>query len=201
MTIPFVIESSGRGERSYDIYSRLLKDRIVLLCSEVNDATASLICAQLLFLESQDPEKEISLYINSPGGSVTAGMAIYDTMQFIAPPVATLCIGQAASMGAFLLAGGAKGMRYSLPNSRIMIHQPSSGCQGQITDMDIHVREGQRLKKNLNRILAENTGSTLAKIAAATERDNFMSPEEALKFGLIDRILTSRSDAALPAGN
>ncbi|MCQ2444356.1 MAG: ATP-dependent Clp protease proteolytic subunit [Mailhella sp.] len=201
LTIPFVIESSGRGERSYDIYSRLLKDRIVLLCSEVNDATASLICAQLLFLESQDPEKEISLYINSPGGSVTAGMAIYDTMQFIAPPVATLCIGQAASMGAFLLAGGAKGMRYSLPNSRIMIHQPSSGCQGQITDMDIHVREGQRLKKNLNRILAENTGSTLAKIAAATERDNFMSPEEALKFGLIDRILTSRSDAALPAGN
>ena len=197
MTIPFVIESTGRGERSYDIYSRLLKDRIVLLCDEVNDATASLICAQLLFLESQDPEKEISLYINSPGGSVTAGMAIYDTMQFIAPPVATLCIGQAASMGAFLLAGGARGMRYSLPNSRIMIHQPSAG---QITDMDIHVREGLRLKKNLNRILAENTGNSVSRIAAATERDNFMSAEEALKFGLIDRILTTRRDVADKAG-
>ncbi|MBO6002822.1 MAG: ATP-dependent Clp protease proteolytic subunit, partial [Mailhella sp.] len=141
-TIPFVIENTGRGERSYDIYSRLLKDRIVLLCDEVNDATASLICAQLLFLESQDPDKEISMYINSPGGSVTAGMAIYDTMQFIASPVSTLCIGQAASMGAFLLAGGEKGLRYSLPNSKIMIHQPSSGYQGQITDLDIHVREG-----------------------------------------------------------
>ena len=158
------------------------------------------ICAQLLFLESQDPEKEISLYINSPGGSVTAGMAIYDTMQFIAPPVATMCIGQAASMGAFLLAGGAKGMRYSLPNSRIMIHQPSAGVQGQITDMDIHVREGMRLKKNLNRILAENTGNTLARVSAATERDNFMSAEEALKFGLIDRILSSRHDVAALAG-
>lgn len=200
MTIPFVIESTGRGERSYDIYSRLLKDRIVLLCDEVNDATASLICAQLLFLESQDPEKEISLYINSPGGSVTAGMAIYDTMQFIAPPVATMCIGQAASMGAFLLAGGAKGMRYSLPNSRIMIHQPSAGVQGQITDMDIHVREGLRLKKNLNRILAENTGNSLSRVAAATERDNFMSAEEALKFGLIDRILSSRHDVVALAG-
>ena len=183
MTIPFVIESTGRGERSYDIYSRLLKDRIVLLCDEVNDATASLICAQLLFLESQDPEKEISLYINSPGGSV-----------------ATMCIGQAASMGAFLLAGGARGMRYSLPNSRIMIHQPSAGVQGQITDMDIHVREGLRLKKNLNRILAENTGNSLSRVAAATERDNFMSAEEALKFGLIDRILSSRHDVAALAG-
>lgn len=200
MTIPFVIETSGRTERSYDIFSRLLKDRIVLLCGEVNDATASLICAQLLFLESQDPEKEISLYINSPGGSVTAGMAIYDTMQFIAPPVVTLCIGQAASMGAFLLAGGAKGMRYSLPNSRMMIHQPSSGCQGQITDMDIHVREGQRLKKTLNRILAENTGNSMARVTSATERDTFMSAEEALKFGLIDRILTSRRDVAEAAG-
>lgn len=195
-TIPFVIENTGRGERSYDIYSRLLKDRIVLLCDEVNDATASLICAQLLFLESQDPDKEISLYINSPGGSVTAGMAIYDTMQFIASPVSTLCIGQAASMGAFLLAGGAKGLRYALPHSRIMIHQPSSGYQGQITDLDIHVREGQRLKKLLNGILAENTGSTVARITAATERDNFLSAEEALKFGIIDRILTSRSDIA-----
>lgn len=199
-TIPFVIESTGRGERSYDIYSRLLKDRIVLLCDEVNDSVSSLICAQLLFLESQDPEKEISLYINSPGGSVTAGMAIYDTMQFISPPVATLCIGQAASMGAFLLAGGAKGMRYSLPNSRIMIHQPSAGVQGQITDMDIHVREGLRLKKNLNRILAENTGNSAQRIAAATERDNFMSAEEALKFGIIDRIISSRADVAGKAG-
>lgn len=200
VTIPFVIENSGRGERSYDIFSRLLKDRIVLLCDEVNDATASLICAQLLFLESQDPEKEIYMYINSPGGSVTAGMAIYDTMQFIAPPVATMCIGQAASMGAFLLAGGAKGMRYSLPNSRIMIHQPSSGTQGQITDMELHVKEGLRLKKMLNSILAENTGKTEKVVAAATERDNFMSPEEALKFGIIDRILTSRRDVADIAG-
>ena len=200
MTIPFVIETSGRSERSYDIYSRLLKDRIVLLCDEVNDSTASLICAQLLFLESQDPEKEIYMYINSPGGSVTAGMAIYDTMQFIAPPVATMCMGQAASMGAFLLAGGAKGMRYALPNSRIMIHQPSAGTQGQITDMELHVKEGLRLKKNLNRILAENTGNTEKAVAAACERDNFMSAEEAVKFGLIDRILTSRRDVADIAG-
>ena len=200
MTIPFVIENSGRGERSYDIFSRLLKDRIVLLCDEVNDATASLICAQLLFLESQDPEKEIYMYINSPGGSVTAGMAIYDTMQFIAPPVATMCMGQAARMGAFLLAGGAKGMRYALPNSRIMIHQPSAGTQGQITDMELHVKEGLRLKKNLNRILAENTGNSEKVVAAACERDNFMSAEEAVKFGLIDRILTSRRDVAAIAG-
>ena len=200
VTIPFVIENSGRGERSYDIFSRLLKDRIVLLCDEVNDATASLICAQLLFLESQDPEKEIYMYINSPGGSVTAGMAIYDTMQFIAPPVATMCMGQAASMGAFLLAGGDKGMRYALPNSRIMIHQPSAGTQGQITDMELHVKEGLRLKKNLNRILAENTGNSEKAVAAACERDNFMSPEEALKFGIIDRILTSRRDVADIAG-
>ena len=200
VTIPFVIENSGRGERSYDIFSHLLKDRIVLLCDEVNDATASLICAQLLFLESQDPEKEIYMYINSPGGSVTAGMAIYDTMQFIAPPVATMCMGQAASMGAFLLAGGDKGMRYALPNSRIMIHQPSAGTQGQITDMELHVKEGLRLKKNLNRILAENTGNSEKAVAAACERDNFMSPEEALKFGIIDRILTSRRDVADIAG-
>ena len=194
--IPFVIENSGRGERSYDIFSRLLKDRIVLLCDEVNDTTASLICAQLLFLESQDPDKEISMYINSPGGSVTAGMSIYDTMQFISAPVSTLCIGQAASMGAFLLAGGEKGMRYALPNSRIMIHQPSSGYQGQITDLDIHVKEGQRLKKMLNSILAANTGNTAARITAATERDTFLSAEEALRFGIIDRILTSRRDIA-----
>ena len=194
--IPFVIENSGRGERSYDIFSRLLKDRIVLLCDEVNDTTASLICAQLLFLESQDPDKEISMYINSPGGSVTAGMSIYDTMQFISAPVSTLCIGQAASMGAFLLAGGEKGMRYALPNSRIMIHQPSSGYQGQITDLDIHVKEGQRLKKMLNSILAANTGNTAARITAATERDTFLSAEKALRFGIIDRILTSRRDIA-----
>ncbi len=192
--IPFVIENTGRGERSYDIFSRLLKDRIVLLCDEINDTTASLICAQLLFLESQDPDKEISMYINSPGGSVTAGMSIYDTMQFISSPVSTLCIGQAASMGAVLLAGGEKGMRYSLPHSRIMIHQPSSGCQGQITDLDIHVREGQRLKKLLNGILAATTGNSAVRITAATERDNFLSAEEALKFGIIDRILTSRRD-------
>jgi len=188
--------TADAGERSYDIFSRLLKDRIVLLCDEVNDTTASLICAQLLFLESQDPDKEISMYINSPGGSVTAGMSIYDTMQFISAPVSTLCIGQAASMGAFLLAGGEKGMRYALPNSRIMIHQPSSGYQGQITDLDIHVKEGQRLKKMLNSILAANTGNTAARITAATERDTFLSAEKALRFGIIDRILTSRRDIA-----
>ena len=192
MTIPFVIENSGRGERSYDIFSRLLKDRIVLLCDEVNDSTASLICAQLLFLESQDPEKEIYMYINSPGGSVTAGMAIYDTMQFIAPPVATMCMGQAASMGAFLLAGGAKGMRYALPNSRIMIHQPSAGTQGQITDMELHVKEGLRLKKNLNRILAENTGKPFEQVAADCERDYFMTAEEAMEYGLVDKVIYKR---------
>ena len=198
--IPYVVEQTGRGERTYDIYSRLLLDRIVFVSGEVNDEMANAVCAQLLFLESQDPEKEIYMYINSPGGSVTAGMAIYDTMQFIAPPVATMCMGQAASMGAFLLAGGAKGMRYALPNSRIMIHQPSAGTQGQITDMELHVKEGLRLKKNLNRILAENTGNSEKAVAAACERDNFMSPEEALKFGIIDRILTSRRDVAAIAG-
>ena len=194
MTIPFVIENSGRGERSYDIFSRLLKDRIVLLCDEVNDSTASLICAQLLFLESQDPEKEIYMYINSPGGSVTAGMAIYDTMQFIAPPVATMCMGQAASMGAFLLAGGAKGMRYALPNSRIMIHQPSGGFQGQASDIEIHAREILDLRQRLNKIYVERTGQTLKTIEKAMERDNFMTPQEAKDFGLIDEIITSRED-------
>ena len=189
-----VIETTGRTERAYDIYSRLLKDRIILLGEEVNDYVASLICAQLLFLESQDPEKEISLYINSPGGSVTAGMAIYDTMQFVAPPVATLCIGQAASMGAFLLAGGANGMRYVLPNSRVMIHQPSGGFQGQVTDIDIHAREVLRMKKNLNAILAANVGKPEEQVAEDTERDYFMTAEEAVKYGIVDKILTSRHD-------
>ena len=194
MNIPMVIETTGRSERAYDIYSRLLKDRIILLGTEVNDTVASLICAQLLFLESQDPEKEISLYINSPGGSVTAGMAIYDTMQFIAAPVTTLCMGRAASMGAFLLAGGAKGKRYALPHSQIMIHQPSGGYQGQVTDIEIHTKEVLRMKKNLNTILAANTGQTLKKVAADTERDNYLTAETALEYGLIDNILVSRQD-------
>lgn len=194
MNIPMVIETTGRTERAYDIYSRLLKDRIILLGTEVNDAVASLICAQLLFLESQDPEKEISLYINSPGGSVTAGMAIYDTMKFIACPVTTLCMGRAASMGAFLLAGGEKGKRFALPHSQIMIHQPSAGYQGQATDIEIHAKEVLRMKKDLNAILAENTGQSVKKVTADTERDNFLTAEEALKYGIIDNILTSRHD-------
>ena len=189
-----VIETTGRTERAYDIYSRLLKDRIILLGTEVNDAVASLVCAQLLFLESQDPEKEISLYINSPGGSVTAGMAIYDTMKFIACPVTTLCMGRAASMGAFLLAGGEKGKRFALPHSQIMIHQPSAGYQGQATDIEIHAKEVLRMKKDLNTILAENTGQSIKKVTADTERDNFLTAEEALKYGIIDNILTSRHD-------
>lgn len=194
MNIPMVIETTGRTERAYDIYSRLLKDRIILLGTEVNDAMASLICAQLLFLESQDPEKEISLYINSPGGSVTAGMAIYDTMKFIACPVTTLCMGRAASMGAFLLAGGEKGKRFALPHSQIMIHQPSAGYQGQATDIEIHAKEVLRMKKDLNSILAANTGQRIKKVTADTERDNFLTAEEALKYGIIDNILTSRHD-------
>ena len=194
MNVPIVIETTGRTERAYDIYSRLLRDRIVLLGEEVNDYVASLVCAQLLFLESQDPEKEISLYINSPGGSVTAGMAIYDTMQFIASPVATLCIGQAASMGAFLLAGGARGMRFALPNSRILIHQPSAGYAGQATDINIHAREVLRLKDRLNAILAANTGQSKEKVAEDTERDYFMTAGEARDYGLVDTILVSRHD-------
>ena len=194
MNIPMVIETTGRTERAYDIYSRLLKDRIILLGTDVNDTVASLICAQLLFLESQDPEKEISLYINSPGGSVTAGMAIYDTMKFIACPVTTLCMGRAASMGAFLLAGGEKGKRFALPHSQIMIHQPSAGYQGQATDIEIHAKEVLRMKKDLNSILAENTGQSIKKVTADTERDNFLTAEEALKYGIIDNILTSRHD-------
>lgn len=194
--VPVVIETTGRSERAYDIYSRLLKDRIILLGTEVNDTVASLICAQLLFLESQDPEKEIYLYINSPGGSVTAGLAIYDTMRYITSPVATVCLGLAASMGAFLLAGGQQGLRFALPNCQVMIHQPSGGFRGQATDIEIHAREILRLKKRLNEILAENTGQSFEKVAEATERDNYLTPEEAKEFGLIDRILTSRKDLA-----
>lgn len=194
MPVPIVIESNGRSERAYDIYSRLLKDRIVLLGTPVDDQIASLICAQLLFLESEDPEKPIYMYINSPGGSVTAGMAIYDTMQFVSAPVSTLCMGQAASMGALLLSAGAEGMRYSLPNSRIMIHQPSGGFQGQASDIDIQAREVLRLKQRLNEILASHTGKTVNQVALDTERDYFMGAEEALAYGLIDQVLTSRQD-------
>ena len=194
MTVPIVVETSGRTERAYDIFSRLLKDRIVLLGSEVNDAVASLICAQLLFLESQDPEKEIYLYINSPGGSVTAGMAIYDTMNYITPPIATVCMGRAASMGAFLLSAGQKGMRYALPNSQVMIHQPLGGFQGQATDIDIHAREILRMRETLNGLLAKHTGQPIEKIAQDTERDNFMTAEMAQAYGLVDKALASRRD-------
>ena len=194
MTVPIVVEKSGRTERAYDIFSRLLKDRIVLLGSEVNDAVASLICAQLLFLESQDPEKEIYLYINSPGGSVTAGMAIYDTMNYITPPIATVCMGRAASMGAFLLSAGQKGMRYALPNSQVMIHQPLGGFQGQATDIDIHAREILRMRETLNGLLAKHTGQPIEKIAQDTERDNFMTAEMAQAYGLVDKVLASRRD-------
>ena len=194
MTVPIVVETSGRTERAYDIFSRLLKDRIVLLGSEVNDQVASLICAQLLFLESQDPEKEIYLYINSPGGSVTAGMAIYDTMNYVTPPVATVCMGRAASMGAFLLSAGQKGMRYALPNSQVMIHQPLGGFQGQATDIDIHAREILRMRETLNGLLSKHTGQPLEKISQDTERDNFMTAEMAQAYGLVDKVLTSRRD-------
>ena len=194
MTVPIVVETSGRTERAYDIFSRLLKDRIVLLGSEVNDAVASLICAQLLFLESQDPEKEIYLYINSPGGSVTAGMAIYDTMNYITPPIATVCMGRAASMGAFLLSAGQKGMRFALPNSQVMIHQPLGGFQGQATDIDIHAREILRMRETLNGLLAKHTGQPIEKIAQDTERDNFMTAEMAQAYGLVDKVLASRRD-------
>ncbi|WP_272699995.1 ATP-dependent Clp endopeptidase proteolytic subunit ClpP [Desulfovibrio sp. Fe33] len=194
VAIPMVIETTGRTERAYDIYSRLLKDRIILLGSAIDDHVASLICAQLLFLESEDPEKEIYMYINSPGGVVTAGMAIYDTMQYISAPVATLCLGQAASMGSLLLAAGAKGMRYALPHSRILIHQPLGGAQGQASDISIHAKEILRMKDELNGILAHHTGQSLEKITADTDRDYFMSSEEALEYGLIDKVMTSRAD-------
>ena len=192
--IPMVIETSGRSERAYDIYSRLLKDRIVLLGTPVDDHVASLICAQLLFLESEDPEKEIFMYINSPGGLVTAGMAIYDTMQYISAPVSTLCMGQAASMGALLLCAGEPGMRYALPNSRIMIHQPSAGFRGQATDIDIHAREVLRQKERLTEIMAKHTGRSVEEIAERTERDHFLSAEEAKDLGLVDKVLTSRRE-------
>ena len=190
--VPMVIEQTSRGERSYDIYSRLLNDRIVMLCEEVNDTTASLVVAQLLYLESQDPEKDISLYINSPGGSVTAGMAIYDTMNFIKCDVSTICVGMAASMGAFLLSSGAKGKRLALPNSEIMIHQPSAGTQGQVTDMAIHLKRLEIIKNRMNHILAENTGKPLEQVIADCERDNFMLAEEAKEYGLIDRVIAKR---------
>jgi ATP-dependent Clp protease protease subunit len=187
--VPYVVEQTSRGERSYDIFSRLLNDRIIFLSEEVNDTTASLIVAQLLYLENQDPDKDIQFYINSPGGSVTAGMAIYDTMQYIKCDVNTICVGMAASMGAFLLAAGTKGKRMALPNAEIMIHQPSAGTQGQITDMAIHMKRLQSIKDRMNQILAEKTGKPLDEVAAACERDNFMTPEEAIEFGLIDRIV------------
>ncbi len=187
--VPMVVEQSNRGERSYDIYSRLLKDRIIFLGEEVNDVTASLVVAQLLFLAAEDPDKDISLYINSPGGSVTAGMAIYDTMQYIHPDVSTICIGMAASMGAFLLAGGAKGKRYALPNAEVMIHQPSGGARGQATDIQIHAENILRTKAKLNQILADNTGKPVEDVARDTERDNFMSAEEAKIYGLIDEVI------------
>lgn len=190
--VPMVIEQSGRGERAYDIYSRLLKERVIFLVGPVNDSVANVIVAQLLFLESENPDKDISLYINSPGGSVSAGMAIYDTMRFIKPNVSTLCTGLAASMGAFLLAAGTKGKRFSLPNSRIMIHQPSGGAQGQATDIEIQAKEILYLRERLNGILAENTGRTIEEIRRDTERDNFMSAEEAEKYGMIDKVLVTR---------
>ena len=188
--VPMVVEQSNRGERSYDIYSRLLKDRIIFLGEEVNDVTASLVVAQLLFLAAEDPDKDINLYINSPGGSVTAGMAIYDTMQYIKPDVSTISIGMAASMGAFLLAGGAKGKRYALPNAEVMIHQPSGGARGQATDIRIHAENILRTKAKLNQILAENTGKPVEEVERDTERDNFMSAEEAKAYGLIDAVIT-----------
>ncbi len=194
--VPMVVEQSPRGERAFDIYSRLLKERIIFLGSGVNDDVSNVIVAQLLFLEAEDPEKDITFYINSPGGSVTAGMAIYDTMQYVKCDIATLCMGQAASMGAFLLAAGTKGKRYSLPNSRIMIHQPMGGFQGQATDIDIHAKEILRMKGDLNKMLAKHTGKTLKKITADTERDYFMSAAEAQKYGLIDKVLTNREELA-----
>jgi len=193
--IPMVIEQSGRGERAYDIYSRLLKERVVFLVGPVNEISANLIVAQLLFLESENPDKDISFYINSPGGSVSAGLAIYDTMQFIKPDVSTLCIGQAASMGALLLCAGSKGKRFCLPNSRVMIHQPMGGFQGQASDIEIHAKEILYLRGKLNEIMAKHTGKSVEQIARDTDRDNFLSGDEAMQYGLVDRILTSRTEA------
>ena len=190
--IPYVVEQTSRGERSYDIFSRLLNDRIIILSEEVNDTTASLIVAQLLYLEAQDPDKDIQMYINSPGGSVTAGMAIYDTMQYIKCDVSTICVGMAASMGAFLLSAGTKGKRLALPNAEIMIHQPSAGTHGQVTDMAIHLKRLEIIKRRLNNILAENTGTSVETVTADCERDNFMTAEEAKEYGLIDKVIYSR---------
>ena len=190
--IPVVVEQTAKGERSYDIYSRLLKERVIFLVGEVNDQVANLVVAQLLFLESENPDKDISLYINSPGGVVTSGMSIYDTMQFVKPDISTLCIGQACSMGAFLLTGGAKGKRFALPNSRMMIHQPLGGFQGQASDIEIHAKEILSLKHKLNQILADNTGQDIETVANDTDRDNFMSSEAAVEYGLIDKVLNSR---------
>jgi len=192
--VPIVIEQSGRGERAYDIYSRLLRDRVVFIVGPINEQTANLVVAQLLFLESENPDKDIALYINSPGGTVSAGLAIFDTMQFIKPDVSTICVGMAASMGSFLLAAGAKGKRYSLPNSRIMIHQPHGGAQGQASDIEIQAREILYLRERMNKILAERTGQSAEKIAKDTDRDNFMSAEDAVSYGLIDKIFVKRSE-------
>lgn len=190
--VPIVVEQTNRGERSYDIFSRLLKDRIIFLGDEVNDQTASLVVAQLLFLEAEDPDKDINLYINSPGGSITSGMAIYDTMQYIKPDVSTICIGMAASMGAFLLAAGAKGKRFALPNSEIMIHQPLGGTRGQVTDIKIHAERLLKIKERLNQILSERTGQPYEKVVVDTERDNFMTAEDALAYGLVDKVMEKR---------
>ncbi|MDC0356502.1 ATP-dependent Clp endopeptidase proteolytic subunit ClpP [Candidatus Pelagibacter sp.] len=191
--VPMVVEQSNKGERAYDIYSRLLKERIIFLTGQINDNVASLVTAQLLFLEAEDPKKEIYLYINSPGGLVTAGLGIYDTMQYVKPDISTLCIGQAASMGSFLLAAGAKGKRFSLPNSRVMVHQPSAGFQGQVTDIEIHANEVSSLKKRLNEIYSKHTGKTVDEVKSALERDNFMTAEVAKAFGLIDEVVEKRS--------
>ena len=197
--IPMVIEQSGRGERAYDIYSRLLKERVVFLVGPVNEMSANLIVAQLLFLESENPEKDISFYINSPGGSVSAGLAIYDTMQFVKPDVSTLCVGQAASMGAFLLAAGAKAKRFALPNSRVMIHQPMGGFEGQASDVEIHAREILYLRGRLNELMAKHTGQDVKTIERDTDRDNFLSAQEAVKYGLVDKVLVSRAEAGATA--
>jgi ATP-dependent Clp protease protease subunit len=197
--VPMVVEQTARGERAYDIYSRLLKERVIFIVGPIEDHMANLIVAQLLFLESENPDKDISLYINSPGGSVSAGLSIYDTMQFIKPDVSTMCVGQAASMGAVLLAGGAKGKRYSLPHSRVMIHQPLAGFQGQASDIDIHAREVLETRERLNRILSKHTGQTVERISKDTDRDNFMGGEAAVAYGLIDRVMEKRGEPALAA--
>ncbi len=201
MLIPMVIESTNRGERAYDIYSRLLKDRIIFLGAPIDDVFSNLIIAQLLFLEAEDPEKDINLYINSPGGSVTAGLGIYDTMQYVKPPITTICLGQAASMGALLLAAGTKGKRYALPNARVMIHQPMGGFQGQATEIDIHAREILKIRERLNQIMAEHTGQSLEKISQDTERDYFMSGTEARDYGLIDEVIVRASEKETASSN